>query len=377
MPERTRVEQALGPADAPTGPPAETDPAVLPPRDLRRTQTTLLAVLVGLAVLYTLYFTRDVLLPIFLAFLFALLLRPPVKAMRRRRIPEPLGAALVVLGGLALVIYGVTTLATPATDWLDRAPQVIAELRAKLEALQEGLREARQATEQLERMTDDADQVPEVVVKGPSLADAILSQTQLVLAQALITTVLTYFFLAFGRHTLESVIRSLPSVGERLHLVDIVNTVQINISTYLLTITAINTALGALVALVMWGLGLPNPVLWGVLAGLLNFVPYLGSAATVVILFLVALLSFDDWLSILLPPAAFLLMTSLEGNFITPTVVGRRLTLNPIFVFATVLFWGWLWGVPGGLLAVPILAVFKILCDATPPLRTIGALIGG
>ncbi len=370
MPEQTAVERTFAEAKAEAAAPTRDDP-------LRVLKITLVCLL-ALATMYTLYFAQDVLLPIFLAFLLSLLLRPAVKGLRRLYVPEPLGAALVMLATLGLVAAGVTALADPAVSWMERAPTLMQELRVKLADVQQSLEQARAATEQISDMaSDNADAAPEVVVKGPSFAESILSQTQIVVAQAAVTVALTFFFLAFGRHTLESVMQSMPRVGDRLHLADIVNTVQINITTYLVTVTAINLALGLVAAAILWAVGMPNPLLWGMLAGLLNFIPYLGSAATTGILAVVALLSFDTWWEIAAPPLAFVCLTMLEGNFVTPFIVGRRLTLNPIFVFATVLFWGWLWGIPGALLAVPILAAFKILCDATPPLRTLGALIGG
>lgn len=370
MPEQTAVERTFAEAKAEAPRLSRHDP-------LRVLKVTLVCLLT-LSAMYTLYFAQDVLLPIFLAFLLGLLLRPPVKALRRLRVPEPIGAAIVMILALAAIGILASVLAEPAMAWIERAPTVMHELRVKLAGLLESIEQARKATEQLKQITaENTGGAPEVVVKGPSLAESILSQTQLIVAQAAVTGALTFFFLAFGRSTLESVLQSLPRVRDRMHLADIVNTVQINITAYLVTVTIINLCLGLVTAGVLWAVGMPNPLLWGMVAGLLNFIPYLGSAVTAGILFMVALLSFENWWAILAPPLAFISLTALEGNFITPTIVGRRLTLNPIFVFATVLFWGWLWGVPGALLAVPILAVFKIFCDATPSLRTIGALIGG
>lgn len=368
MAERTAVERTFEEAKA--------EQPRVDRKDPQRVQKTCLVILLGLAVMYTLYFAQDVLLPVFLAFLLSLLLRTPTRALHRLRLPEPLAAAAVVLIMVAGIGAVVASVSDPAINWLNRAPTLMADLRDKLQDLEREIASARQATEQLERMTESGDRPTEVVVKGPNLADQILSQTQIVLAQVALTVALTFFFLAFGRRALEGVLRSMPDVGDRLRLSDIVNTVQINISTYLLTITAINFCLGAVVAALMWALGMPSPLLWGILAALLNFIPYLGSVTMAGVLTLVSLLTFDDWLSIVAPPALFIMLTALEGNFVTPTIVGKRLTLNPIFVFGTVLFWGWLWGVPGALLAVPILAVFKILCDATPRLRTLGALLG-
>ncbi|WP_119678773.1 AI-2E family transporter [Indioceanicola profundi] len=368
MAERTAVERTFAEA--------KEEQKHLAPHDPAKVQKICLLILVGLAVMYTLYFAQDVLLPVFLAFLLSLLLRGPVKALHRLKLAEPVAAVLVMLGLIGAVGAGVAAVAEPAVQWVERAPTVLAELGEKLKDLQQGLAQAREATQQLQQMTGADEQPTEVVVQGPNLADEILTQTQMVIAQTLLVIALTFFFLAFGRHTLESVIRSLPNVQDRLHLVDIVNTVQINISTYLLTVTGINLCLGIVAAGMFWLMDVPNPLLWGMVAGLLNFIPYLGSACTALILAVVCLLTFDDWVRMLAPPLGFMLLTAFEGNFITPTVIGKRLTLNPIFVFSTVLFWGWLWGVPGALLAVPILAVFKILCDATPQLRTLGALMG-
>ena len=126
----------------------------------------------------------------------------------------------------------------------------------------------------------------------------------------------------------------------------------------------------------MWVIGLPNAGLWGTVAGVLNFIPFLGPGITAVLIFLVSVLTFDTLSAMLVPPAVFIALTTLEGNFLTPMIVGRRLSLNPIAVFVSILFWGWMWGMPGALLAVPILAIMKILCDAHEPLRPAGALLG-
>ncbi|HYE49026.1 MAG TPA: AI-2E family transporter [Azospirillaceae bacterium] len=371
MPEETVIQSTYAEARA--------EQAELPRHDPARVQKIALCCLLGLAVMYTLYFAQDILLPVALAFLMSMLLRPLVKQLRRLGVPEMGGAALVVTGLILVMGFGAYKLSAPAMEWVDRAPSLSRELKAKFAELRRPIQQARQATEQLQQMTsvEEKDRTPAVVVKGPSLADRLLTQTQLVVAQSLMVIGLLFFFLAFGRPTLEAVIRSIPRVEGRLHLADIVNTVQINIASYLSTITVINLALGALATLAFWALGLPNPVLFGMLVGLMNFIPILGPVVMAAILFVVGLLTFESWLRILAPAAVHLLLHTVESNVVTPAIIGRRLTLNPIFVFGAVLFWGWLWGVPGALLAVPILAVFKILCDATPPLRTLGALLGG
>lgn len=329
-----------------------------------------------MAVMYTLYIAQDILLPVFLAILTALLLRPAVRALNRLRLPDPAGAALVLILTLMLLGGGLRTIVNPASEWVERAPRVMETVQQRLQGLERAMAPARQATERLQKMTRSDGPQREVVMRGPTLADMIMAQARIVIGYALVIVALTYFFLAFGKTTLHCVLASMPRRDDRLHLSDIVATVQVNITAYLATITIINSVLALVTAGVLALLGVPSPLLWGAMAGLFNFIPYLGPAVTTTVLVVVGIASFDTWTQSLLPAFAFIIITSVEGNFLTPMIVGRRLTLNPIFVFATVLFWGWLWGIAGALLAVPILAVFKIICDATPPLRTIGALLG-
>jgi predicted PurR-regulated permease PerM len=334
--------------------------------------------LFSLGVLYTLYLARDLLLPIFLALLLSLLFRPIVKGLRRLGLPEALSAAFLVVLLLVGLVGAAFSLSEPATVWIKRAPVVMHQLEFKLGDLRESVESARRASHQIEQMaaaTDDETQA--VVVRGPSLAEQALTQTQVILAQLLIVLVLLFFFLARGRSMLEQLIGTMTNLEDRIHYATIASTVQKNIAAYLATVTLINAALGLVTTGLMMALGIPNPGLWGVMAGFLNFIPYLGAGVSLMIIALVSALTFDNLLQIALPPMAFLTVTTIEGNFLTPMIVGHRLTLNPIAVFLTILFWGWLWGIPGALMAVPILAVFKILCDAHKPLHPLGALLGG
>jgi predicted PurR-regulated permease PerM len=334
--------------------------------------------LFSLGVLYTLYLARDLLLPIFLALLLSLLLRPVVKGLRRLRVPEALSAAVLVVVLLVGLVGAAFSLSEPATVWIKRAPVVMHQLEFKLGDLRESVESARRASHQIEQMAAAADdEAQAVVVRGPSLAEQALTQTQVILAQLFIVLVLLFFFLAGGRNMLEQLMGTMTNLEDRIHYATIAGTVQKNIAAYLATVTLINTALGLVTTGLMMALGMPNPGLWGVMAGFLNFIPYLGAGVSLMIIALVSALTFDSLLQIALPPMAFLALTTIEGNFLTPLIVGRRLTLNPIAVFLTILFWGWLWGIPGALMAVPILAVFKILCDAHKPLHSMGALLGG
>jgi len=365
---------------APGTPPPVTRP--VPPAEHPRDPTRFAVVgLFVIALLFTLYFGRDVLLPVMLALILSFLLRPLVRALYRLGIPEGLGAAVMVLlvfGGWASAVY---TLSTPAAEWINRMPRVLHELEFKLGDIRAGIERAREASRQIEQITsstggDPSAPVREVVVRGPTLIEQAVSQVESLLANVVILLVLLYFFLARGRNSLEALIGTMRSVDDRVHYAMVAATLQQNIAVYLLTITVINAMLGLATGVVMWMWGLPNPALWGVLVALANYIPFIGPAVMTGVLFLVSVLTFDGLGTIILPPLSFVAITTIEGNFLTPMIVGRRLALNPIAVFVSILFWGWLWGIPGALLAVPILAILKILFDAHEPMKPVGALLG-
>lgn len=376
MNDRTPVTR-LSPASGTPEPVTEPLPPPEHPRDPTRIATVGLFVI---AVLFTLYFGRDVLLPIMLALILSFLLRPLVRMLYRLGIPEGLGAAVMVLllfGGTLMAVY---TLAAPAAEWVNRMPRVLHELEFKLGDLRAGIERAREASRQIEEIANSTGTpgapTREVVVRGPTLIEQAVDQVEAIIVNVVILQVLLYFFLARGRHSLEALIGTMSSVDDRVHYAMVAATLQQNIAVYLLTITVINAALGVAAGLLMWMWGLPNPALWGVLVGLANYIPFIGPAVMTGVLFLVSVLTFDGIGAILLPPLSFVALTTIEGNFLTPMIVGRRLSLNPIAVFVSILFWGWLWGIPGALLAVPILAILKILFDAHEPLKPIGALLG-
>lgn len=357
-------DHASSPGTAP--PPARSHPPAL---------TAGVVGLFVLALLYTVYFGRDVLLPICLALLLSLLLRPVVRGLYRCGLPDWLGAAVVVVGVCTAGGAAFTTLSVPAAAWVERMPRLIHDLQFKLSDIRESLDRARKASEQIESIAGPASP-QEVVIRGPSLARQVLNHTEAVIANVVIMLVLLYFFLARGRASLETVIGTIRSVDGRVHYALLAATVQRNIAAYLATVTLINIGLGLATAGAMWAVGLPNPALWGTLAGVMNYIPFIGPGVVAVILALAGALTFDTPAAMLVPPAVFLALTTLEGNVLTPLIVGRRLALNPIAVFVSILFWGWMWGVPGALLAVPILAVFKIVCDAHGPLKAVGAVLG-
>lgn len=344
------------------------------PADVRSAALTVLLVL---AVFYTLYFAQSFLLPVVLAVLFKFLLSPLIEGLKRVRVPEWLGAGIVTLALLGVMAGSVYLLLDPALEWLDRAPASLARVADRLEGLRGPVEQVNRATQEVERLAGGGAGEPRTVqVEGQSLSGALLDQTAAILGGVAVMLALLYFLLASGDLFLRKLIRVLPTFEDKKRAVDIARALQTDVSVYLSTITLINICLGVAVGTAMHFLDMPNPMLWGVLATVLNFIPYLGAVIGIGVMAIVAVLTFDTPGQVVLPPLAYFALTSAEGYFLTPMILGRRLTLNPVVILLGLIFWGWLWGITGAVLAVPMLASFKIFCDHIGPLAPIGEFLG-
>jgi len=321
-------------------------------------QKRVLSWLLALGILYTLYLAKDLLYPVFIALYLTTLFQPLVYGLRRIRIPPLIGAVVMVASMLYVLFFAFMWLSVPASDWLDRAPGLIREAGYKLYSFKKNIEEARKTTEQLQEMTDvDAGKREKVVIEGPSLTQQAVGHTKNFSVTALIVIVLLYLFLSQGQAFLNQLAGAL---GDRKAHMQLLHDIRHEITRYLLTISVINFTLGVVTAAMIALFGMPNPLLWGAVAGVFNFIPYLGGAVTTVILAIVSFITYDRWLDILLPPLLFILINGLEGYIITPVIVGKRLSLNPIVIFLSLLFWGWIWGVVGLFLATPILVTVLI-----------------
>jgi predicted PurR-regulated permease PerM len=333
--------------------------------------------LLVLAVLYTLYFARAFLLPIVLAVLLDFLLSPIIRLLKRVRIPEPLGAALVVLVLLGALGAGVYSLAEPARDWMGRAPESIARVQSRLKVLRRPVEQVTRTAEQVEAATQVEKGGPqEVVVRGPRLSERLFGTTQSLLTGAMETVILLYFLLAAGDLFLQKLIKVLPLLRDKKKAVAIARETEASISTYLFTVALVNIGLGIVVTLVMTLIGMPNAVLWGSLAALAEFVPYVGATVMIALLTMAGLINFQSVGHALLVPGAYLAVNLIQANFVSPMVLGRRLTLNPVAILVGLVFWWWLWGVGGAFIAVPLLATLKIFCDHIESLAPIGEFLG-
>jgi predicted PurR-regulated permease PerM len=337
-----------------------------------------------LAAFYTLYFCRSLLLPVVMALLFSLLLSPLVRGLKRLRVPEPLGAGLVLAALLGSMGFGIYELSAPAYDWAQRAPQTLRSAEGKLRELKQSVQRFGRATEQVEKIADvgaarAGARPPAMAVAvdaSPSLRERLFSGATDLVASTVVMVVLLYFLLASGDLFLRKLIRVLPRLEDKRRAVDIARQVESDISAYLSTVTVINLCLGAGVALAFMLIRVPNPLLWGAMVAVTNFVPYLGPAINYGVFALLGLVTFNSWPQILLPAGSFLVLNVLEAYLFTPMILGRRLTLNPVVLFLGLTFWGWMWGIVGAVLAVPIMVVFKIFCDHIEPLAAIGEFLG-
>src|SRR5881398_468933 len=281
-----------------------------------------------LALFYTIYFMRSVLLPIVLALLLSYLLRPIVRGLARLKIPLPVGAAFILIGLLALVGYGVSALAMPAVGWLQKAPAGLTELQHKLLPVKKSVAQVTQASGEIEKLAAANAETKTVEVKRHPITEMLFMRTPEFIASAVLLSILLYFLLVYDQVFIAKLVKLLPTLSDKKRAVSIAHDIESQVSRYLFTITAINSCLGLAVGTAVGLLGLRNPVMWGVMVALLNFVPYLGALTGVICMTIGAALSFDSLGYALIFPAVYLAFGALEGSFITPWVMGRSLTLN-------------------------------------------------
>lgn len=331
-----------------------------------------------LLLLFAISYARDLLLPIILAFFVSFIFAPLVRRLKRWHIPEALSAAFICAGVLGAVSAGIYELSGPATEWIAKAPQSVPQIRTKLRSLLRPMAQVSQATDQVEELAQvgEAKEVQSVEIQQPGLEQIVFTETQEFLTGTVVMFVLLYFLLAAGDLFLRKLVTILPRLEDKRRAVEIVRQIEEDISTYLLTVTLINTGLGVAIGLAMYLLGMPNPFLWGVMAGFLNFIPYIGSLVGMAAVSVAALLTYNALGSIFLVPLSYFLLTTCEAYLITPTLLSRRLALNRVILFLWLVLWGWMWGIAGVLISVPLLAMLKIICDRIDFLMSIGEFLG-
>ncbi len=343
----------------------------------RRTQSPVSVVIVTLMVIATLRLGQAVVLPIVIALLLTLTLSAPVRWLQSHRIAERFAAGIVVFGALGIGLGAVALVSAPAMQWIESAPQTAQKLESKLQAIVRPLTNLQRYADRMQRATGPtaADAPRTVQIATPGLFARFSVETLAAVPVILSVVFLTYFLLANGplfRRKLAGLLPGRQELKRREHLL---SQIELAASHFLVTVVVVNAAVGILTALALWAVGVPSPLLWGGVAAILNFVPYLGPIVTATIIALAALVGVDQPSRAIIAPVVFLLIHLTETNFVTPMLLGRHLPVNTVAIFIGLLFFGWLWGIPGAVLAVPLTVVVKLVCDHVPALAAVGELL--
>jgi predicted PurR-regulated permease PerM len=352
-------------------------PKGLPARRSPLAVRLLAAALVGAL----LYFAHTAFVPVVLAILFSLILSTPVEALHRHGVPRGAAAALVMLLLAVLLGGAVDLLRAPAETWWTSAPQTI-------RTIEKALRPASMLFGRIEMLTDSAGQIAQVPsapapkstanaldnttpssvqpkVSRPATNVAVLffDAMNSVVVSSVAVIIVMLFTLAGGPPMLARMTNAVAKDLKSSHLLKVIGAVRTEVSRYYVSVALINLGLGIVTAIITMLLGMPNPLLWGAVAAVLNFVPYVGPAITLVLLTVVAFVTFQNIGHVAAVAGSFLGLATIEGQFIQPLILGRRLELNPLIVFLALWFWGWFWGIPGIIIAVPSLVVLKVIAE--------------
>lgn len=354
-------------------PPAE-EPEEMPlPSDPK---TVFLGGLLFLALLTAAYVASEVVLPFAFAIVLTLLLQPALRLLERLHLPRTIASLLLILALLAMIVGLGAAVSGPARTWANKLPEGIPRLQERLSFVREPINTLQQFLQQVEEFGGN-EPTKSATTQGPTYLTKVFTGTKNFASGFFTTLLFLFFLLVSGDIFLHRLIEILPRFGSKRQVVEIAQQIESDISAYLVTITIMNAIVGFAMAFTMWLTGVGDPVLWGTVAFLLNYVPILGTVLGVVIFLLAGLLTQDTVWQALLPAGLYLGFHLIEGETITPMLVARRFTLNPVLVIISLVFWFWLWGVPGAILSVPMLAIAKIICDRLKSLAAFGHFLEG
>jgi predicted PurR-regulated permease PerM len=340
-------------------------------------QSLLLMGIFALLVFFALYFTGEVVLPIIFAIILYLVLQPAMRGAAKLQIPKAVAALFMIsvfFGGVGALGF---TLSGPAADWASKAPDSLRRIEERLFVFKQPIADLQSMSKQVERIAEGpAPHSKAITVAGPGVGSFLFSGTRTMLMGLGTTVVLLFFLLVSGDLFLRRFVEILPTLSNKKQAVEISREIESSIASYLATISLMNLGVGVLTGIAAYLCGLSDPILWGTVAFFLNFVPILGPLCGAMILLLAGLLTFDVIWQAALPAGIYLVIHIVEGQSVTPMLLARRFILNPVLVIISIIFWYWIWGIAGALLAVPLLATIKIICDRIRPLMALGHFLG-
>jgi predicted PurR-regulated permease PerM len=329
-----------------------------------------------LALMAALYVTAEIVWPLVFASMLSFLLKPVQRLFERLHVPRLLSSLLLVLAVLAVVVGLGTAVSGPAAAWATKLPDGVPRLVERLRFLEAPLATLQDFWSQIESFAG-WQQEGAGSSMGGTLLTKLFTGTRSFASGFFTTLLFLFFLLVAGDVFLQRVVEIMPRFSSKRQVVDIAQQIETDVSAYLVTITGMNAAVGVATATVMWLTGVGEPILWGTVAFLLNFVQIIGPFVGVLIFLLAGALAGEShWLA-LLPAGLYLIIHLVEGETLTPMLLAKRFTLNPVMVIVSLVFWFWMWGVPGAILSLPMLAVTKIVCDEVRPLAAFGHFLEG
>jgi predicted PurR-regulated permease PerM len=341
-------------------------------------RTIFLGGLFVLAVLAAAYVAAEIVLPLVFAFTLNLLLQPALRVITRFGAPKALAALLLIIVLFATIVGVGAGISSPAAAWAAKLPEGLPRLQERLGFLRAPIDTVQHFLDQLGNFQTSGSQPGSANPLGAAAILASVFAGTRSFAAGLFTTVLfLYFLLVSGDTFLRRIVELLPRFSSKRQAVDIAQQIESDISAYLVTITIMNFAVGAATAVVMWATGVGDPVFWGTVAFLLNYAPILGPFCGIVVFLFAGLLTLNELWQALLPAGLYLVIHVIEGEALTPMLLARRFTLNPVLVVFSLVFWFWMWGIAGAILSVPMLAIVKIICDRVRPLAAFGHFLAG
>jgi predicted PurR-regulated permease PerM len=351
------------------------------PEDLRVPSDPKVIFLGGLfvlAVLAAAYVASEIVLPLVFAIVLKLLLQPALRVLVRLHVPRILAALLLILALFGTIVGLGTAISGPARTWAAKLPEGIPRLEERLSFMRVPINTLQQFLQQVENIGGtEPSQNGVVSERGAALLTTLFTGTRNFAGGFFTTVLFLFFLLVSGDIFLHRLVEILPRFRSKREVVEISQKIEIDVSAYLVTITIMNAAVGIATALAMWLTGVGDPILWGTVAFLLNYVPILGTALGVLIFLLAGLLTHDTLWQSLLPAGLYFAFHLIEGETVTPMLLARRFTLNPVLGIISLVFWFWMWGIPGVILSMPMLAITKIICDRLQPLAPFGHFLEG